>query len=352
MRFDLLRPDDERWSSFLSRTEHDIYHLPAYCSLLADERKADARACYGQSHKSALLVPLLIERLPEQLKLSPELRDAKSPDGYPGPLCLGNASDVASSFPDLMAFLRERQIVTCFLRTHPTIGMQAQQFEAIGNVVERGRTIGIPLKATYEETLLEMRQSHRYEIRRAIASGYKTVCDRWELLPRFVSLYRSLMDRVDAADTYRYSDRYFHDLRDTIGDSAHIAFVIAADGSPVAGALFTHRGDIVQYHLAASDPRFAADAVQKLVIDALIRYGLNHGAAIIHLGGGVGAGSDTLLQFKAGFSQSDFPYRTIELTPDPEGCRAANEAWSRLTGMDHGETGFFPAYRAPLKSVV
>ena len=78
------------------------------------------------------------------------------------------------------------------------------------------------------------RQSHRYEIRKVRERGYHTVVDEWSHLPAFVKFYRSLMDNVQAAPTYRYSDSYFENLGPMIEDSVHLMVVLSEDGKPVA----------------------------------------------------------------------------------------------------------------------
>jgi lipid II:glycine glycyltransferase (peptidoglycan interpeptide bridge formation enzyme) len=293
------------------------------------------------------MVPLLIDRLPEALGLPADLKDARSPDGYPGPLFVGAPTEIRAALHDLMAFLRSERITTCFIRAHPLFGLETEAFEEIGSVVDRGWTVQIVLDSSYEQIVQRMRYDHRSQIGRALEAGYSVAFDRWDLLPEFVSLYRALMDRVDAAGPYRFSDGYFERYRAVIGDSAHIAVALAPDGRPTAGALFTLCCGVLQYHLAAGDRRFAKHAVSKLVIDGLVRFGLDHRAKTLHLGGGVGARSDSLLKFKQGFSRSELDYRTIHLIPDEAANREAEEAWKAQNGGDRTHPDFFPLYRAP-----
>jgi hypothetical protein len=100
----------------------------------------------------------------------------------------------------------------------------------------------------------------------------------------------------------------------------------------------------MQYHLAAGDPIFSRDAVQKIVVDGIIRWGLQQGAEQFHLGGGVGASSDSLLRFKLGFGGAELPYHTIRIVCDPDAVARATEAWKRRS-KDAPTSDFFPAYR-------
>ena len=303
-------------------------------------------ACYGESSTSSFLLPLLLDKLPGNLGLPADLQDGQSPDGYPGPLFVGDPASTASALSALKSFLRNERIVTCFIRVHPLQGLAPDAFRSVGEVVQRGYTIPIPLDTPYREIQRNMRRDHRRDIRTAASRGYRTVFDDWDLLPEFVRLYRELMERVDAAEVYRYSDDYFAGLRGTLGESAHLAFVVNPAGAPAAGTIFTMCSGIVQYHLAVSDPAFKKDAPQKLVVDSLIRWGMNHGARVVHLGGGVGAKDDTLLDFKSGFSRYKLAYHTIHITSDPDAAERARIAWVNLYGSEPPDPGFFPIYRA------
>ncbi|MGA7306507.1 MAG: GNAT family N-acetyltransferase [Rhodothermales bacterium] len=346
MHFTLIEPQDPRWTSFLAGTAHDVYHKPGYVRLLARERQMQPYACIGGSDTAGFFLPLLISRIPEKLGLETDLRDAQSPDGYPTPLFAGDPASLPETLRSLMSFLRHERIITAFIRTHPLLGIAPHDFEEIGDVVERGHTVAILLDAPYDEILLRMRQGHRYEIRRALERGYRTSIDQWDLFPHFVRFYRQLMDRVDATESYRFSDAYFRDFRKALGDSAHLVVAETRDGAPAAAALFTETGGLIQYHLAAGDPAFESDAVQKVAVDGIIRWGLKHLASTVHLGGGVGARDDSLLHFKAGFGEEKRTYSTIHLAPDPPAAGRAEDAWRAFHGGLAPQSGFFPAYRS------
>lgn len=348
MRFSLIDPGDWRWTSFLERSEHDVYHRPEYATLLGEERRMEPCACFGESEDGAFLMPLLTAPLPAGLNLSSGLRDARSPDGYPGPLCTGGQSLLSAVRSELAAFLRSEHIVTCFVRFHPALRSCEGHLAEEDDIVTRGETIALHLDQPYESIRAGMRSGHRSEIRQAIAKGFEVVYDRWDDLPRFVAWYRQLMDRVDAAPVYRFSDRYFEGLKRLLGEFVHLITVVDGKGVPAGGALFTRTGGLMQYHLAATDPAFAQEAVQKLVVDGLIRWGIEKGAQVLHLGGGVGARDDSLLDFKAGFGGSRLDYRTWEIVADPEMSELAVAALIVQRDGARLDEGFFPPYRAPV----
>jgi len=305
-------------------------------------------ACIGRSAEETLLLPLLIGRIPDELGLPAGTLDACSPDGYPGLLYAGAEATLPVILKELVDFLESRGVISCFLRSHPVLGGSVKAFGSTATVVEHAPTVCIPLEGTLDDIRRRMRQGHRYEILKGLEAGYDVRFDDWNLLPVFRAQYNVLMDRVDATDTYRFSDRYFEQFAARVDGSAHLATVLSPEGEPAAGSIFTSCGGILQYHLAASDPRFGKDAVQKLVVDSLVGWGLERGADVLHLGGGVGARDDSLLQFKSGFGGKLTPYRTFHWVCNRELVDKADEAWRGLAGQPASMPTFFPLYRAPL----
>ncbi len=305
-------------------------------------------ACLGRSSDRTLFLPLLLADVPEELGLPAGMIDARSPDGYPGLLFDGEPATLPAILPELVHFLESQRVISCFLRSHPLLGASADTFRSIGHVVEHAPTVGIGLTRSIENLRADMRHGHRYEIGRALEAGFSVRFDDWDLLPAFRDQYNALMDRVDASVAYRFSNRYFDRFADSVDGTAHMATVLSPSGEPAAGSLFTSCDGIVQYHLAASDPRFGKDAVQKVSVDGIIGWALEHGAEWLHLGGGVGARDDSLLRFKSGFGGTPFPYHTVNLVCNPDRVEQADRAWMRRAGHPSAIPSFFPLYRAPI----
>src|SRR5204863_2673190 len=111
------------------------------------------------------------------------------------------------------------------------------------------------------------------------------------------------MHRVAARENYSFSLAYFHNLREALGPLLQIASVVSPQGEVAAAALFTECCGIVQYHLSGADERFLRLAPTKLLLDDVRYWAKERGNRLFHLGGGLGAASDSLFDFKAGFSR-------------------------------------------------
>jgi hypothetical protein len=74
------------------------------------------------------------------------------------------------------------------------------------------------------------------------------------------------------------------------------------------------------------------------------------GNEVLHLGGGVGGGKDSLYHFKAGFSKQTHTFLTLRLIIDEEKYRHLLELRAKSLNREVEEllsTNFFPAYRCP-----
>ena len=336
----LLAVDAPQWASFLREVPHDFYHLPAYVALSAAQEHGVARALYVEDGARSLLVPLIVRDIPGS-----DGRDATSPYGYPGPLVCGtdDAGFMAQALSAGMATLREVGIVTLFVRLHPLLNASAP--EGGGEVVLHGDTVSVDLTLPEQTLWAQMRRNHRRDITKAVRSGFVARIDRdFEQYRAFKLLYRATMDRLSASPFYFFGDAYFDALREALGDRLHLCLVEKGDAIAAAGLLIG-TGGIMQYHLMGTDEAFASGEPSKLMVHHAVGWAKARGYRSLHVGGGVGGATDSLLHFKAGLSPVRHPYRTLRVVLDEAEYRRLVAACDPdLDPDDLG--GYFPAYRA------
>lgn len=86
----------------------------------------------------------------------------------------------------------------------------------------------------------------------------------------------------------------------------------------------------------------------KLLIHAAGGWYRQQGVKTLHLGGGLGAGNDSLFQFKAGFSKKRALFHTCRIILNKDRYDALTAMHQKQTGLAQKEaTDYFPAYRAP-----
>jgi lipid II:glycine glycyltransferase (peptidoglycan interpeptide bridge formation enzyme) len=177
--------------------------------------------------------------------------------------------------------------------------------------------------------------------------------DDWTRYSEFGRLYRQTMARIGANETYLFTDEYFKNLKDALGDQLHLCCVLSPDSRVAASALFTIVGGIMQYHLSASAPEFQRLAPTKLMLHFARLWGKAQGCTILHLGGGVGGREDKLFEFKAGFSRGRMPFYTIRMIVNERRYAALIlRAGLPLDPEADLQAAYFPPYHRdlPLKS--
>ena len=335
----LLSVDDPAWGAFLDASVHDFYHLPAYVALVAEQERATPCALLVERGAAKMLLPLCVR------PIAGGGQDATSPYGYPGPLVHGteDPSFLDEAFAEGVRCLAADGIVSLFVRLHPLLNPRSPS--RIGEIVEHGETVAIDLTCPPEELWRQTRSDHRREINRSARAGHQvTVVNDQVHLDVFKRLYRETMARRSADSYYFFGDGYFDRLADALGDRLNIG-MLTIGGEVAAMELLVETCGIVEGHLAASDARYAEHAPGKALVHNVRAWAASRGDRWLHLGGGVGAASDSLFAFKAGFSRLRFPFRTLRvILIEKEYLRlvAARDARRDPARSD----GFFPWYRA------
>lgn len=360
MRCDFFGPESNLWSRFLTDAPHDFYHLPKYVAFSAHDRMSapDANgkplafhAEDDQGHR--LLVTLVVRPLPACCESPKPLFDAITPYGYASPLVINQGRGPIEPFLDnaiaeLCKGLRQQNIVSVFVRSHPTLLIPHEPLRKSGSLVQHGQTICVDLTLPQEELWHQTRAGHRSEINRARKKGFTVeIQDDWKEFDKFFLAYTETMQRVGASAHYFFPREYFDQLRQAIGEVLHLA-ICHKDGEFACGGIFAEVCGLVQYHLSGTSEEFHSQYPTKVMLDSVRTWAKERGNKTLHLGGGYGGTEDSLFQFKAGFSHLRAPFYTWRLISDPETYQSLCRQWEARTGKKaSAPDGFFPAYRAP-----
>lgn len=327
------------WAAVLQRCPHDCYHLPGWMRAAEFGDGGKARAVYATDGEQELLVPII------RRQVDAEAWDAVSPYGYGGPIVShGVPRDfIDAALSAIVDRLRETGCVSWFIRLHPLLNADWQS--SVGEVVEQGMTVSVDLAKSEAQHWRETRRSHRQNIVRAAEAGVTVRIDRdVDALPIFVRLYNQTMRRLDAAPSYCFDERYYEVLVAETG--ANLRLFLAEEAGQIIGAtLFSVAwgAGIMQAHLFGMDQRYLHRHPCKIITQAARNWGRERGLKRLHLGGGVGGSpSDSLFNFKKGFSPDTHVFRTQRVIVDPPRYMAlCGGNASTLSDM----RGYFPAYR-------
>jgi hypothetical protein len=347
-----LSSNDRRWASILHHTAHDFYHLPCYAQLAAEWEGGTATAFCTSVASQSLLIPLVIRAIPDSEGVGAGLFDAVSPYGYAGPLVSAGASEtgIQDAFDRFVQSGRNQGLVTSFLRMHPLLGTWGTLLPLRNRAIEtvdHGFTVSVDLTVEEESLDRKLRRDHRRNIRLLVANGFRACVDEWSDYPVVQEIYRETMVRLGAADHYIFDGTYFSNLRKCLGPSLHICTIVDAAGKVVSAGLFSVHGTISQYHLSGTVEASLSEAPSKLLVREMRNWAKRAGAKVFHLGGGVGAGRDSLFMFKHGFSTDEHKFHTVRVVHDELMYRELKKRWL----IERGRTSFpdptfFPLYRS------
>lgn len=357
MHAEFIGPDDQRWLRLLERMHHDVYQLPQYNVVAGHYEGGEPVAFVAESGTSALLMPLLIRSLPTDLDAQLDGWDATTGYGYSGPVTTPGMPDtmVSEALGCFRELASQRGLVSAFIRMHPLFSPPIAVLERFGTVVKHGPVIYVDLTKRVEEWWVETRSDHRRNIARLLRLGYSAEMDDWTGYSSFRAIYRNTMRRLSASPFYHFSDEYFDELRQKLGDALHLCTVRAPNGDIAASGLFLLAGRIAEYHLGGTEESHFHLAPSKLMLDFARRWAKERGASVLNLGGGFGGTVGSLQHFKTGFSKSEADFHTVRIVFDEQRyarLSAAGRALRSENGSVDASDDFFPAYRRPLHASV
>jgi hypothetical protein len=340
--------DRRAWTAVLGRCRHDVHQLPRYVELEARRLGGRPAAVVIDEPEGAALLPVILRELPSAL--GPGL-DASSPYGYPAPVFGSRAPGFAHAAVDAMvSALRERSVVSAFVRLHPLLDAPLAELERHGQLVDHGPTVWIDLSADEATQWAEHRSTHRNLIRRARREGLRVrFDDAFAELDAFFEVYAQTMVRVEARWS-EFGRAYLHELAAALGERGFLALV-EDRGQVVAGGVFTRCGGLVQYHLSGTASAWQRASPSRLLLDEVRRRSIALGDRCMHLGGGVGAREDPLYRFKRGFSRQRGRFHSWRVIVDELAYAKLVARWVALGGDPTGRAELFPRYRAPVGGV-
>jgi hypothetical protein len=350
-------PLDERatdWDDLLAAMpvrQQDVYFGSAY--LLLWQRNGDGRAhgAVFRHGKTRVLYPFLLRPLSEVAWLGDEWSDhsdIQTPYGYGGPLVSRASGDERGLRLFRQAFAewcREHNVVSEFVRFHPLLDTHLGM-EPFLDVRRANTTVWCRTDCTTGERLQNLSSSTRRGVRKARAAGLEPrVEDDPGAYREFATLYRATMERRGASPYYLFEDRYFEDFRELLGPAQSL-LTVRHEGKLAAGAVFMRSQPFIHYHLGASDADLLPMRPNNLLFFEAMTWGCSRGQVAMHLGGGYQAGDD-LFRFKSGFSPLRASFYVGRAVHDAEAYEFACAAREGTAGK-LADTGYFPAYRAPL----
>jgi len=356
MNIQVIGLSDSLWLETLEKLRHDIYHLPEYLYLESVRYNAVAEAILIAEDDKIFFMPYLLRRCDDifdQSLTTQEVFDVVSPYGYPGILLSDKAASTKEfldlAINQLISAWGAKKVCSAFFRLHPILNSGFKDFLSPDICNLNGETVSVNLNLSEAEIWSQTRPEHRTSINKLKRSGMiARMVPFQEYISEFISLYYETMDRVGAGRSYYFDDEYFSHFS-KLGEKVHLCIVELEDKITCSG-IFTECCGIIQYHLGGTRNEFFKQAPSKLMFDYIRFWAKERGNEVLHLGGGVGGGKDSLYHFKAGFSKQTHTFLTLRLIINKEKYRHLLELRAKSLNTEVEEllsTNFFPAYRCP-----
>jgi serine/alanine adding enzyme len=299
-----------------------------------------------EAFDGAWQVPLIVRRLSNGTK------DAISPYGYSGVYASPSLSQfqIREAWSDTVTTLQKLGVISVLLRHSPLVP-QASDLPGLRSIISGHPTIVLEA-ADSDSAWTGMASTCRTWIRKALKNGYTGAvrpASSQELAPGgdFRRLYEQTMQRLGAARLYFFSDDYYTELLDGLGENLLIAEVQDKTGSPVSSALLMRHAHILHYHLSGSSPDDARMGTNNLMIWTATQFAIDQGLRQFHLGGGLDT-RDSLFRFKHTFGGRELEYDVSGLIINPELYRVQTVNRAREIGTTSERllaSDYFPAYR-------
>ena len=335
--FKILSLDQkDRWNTIVrSMNRYDFYHLAEYHQL---EHSGQSLLLHFSSKKTSLALPVILRPID-----GTEYNDLTSVYGYAGPLSdqeNPNEQAVRDFQKELLYFFDCQKVVSGFARLHPLFNNQEFLLSGLGEIVDTNQTVGIDLSLSEQEQKRQYSRSLKNQINRLKRRNIIVKkAQTHEEIDLFFEIYSETMRRVNASGMYFFPKDYFYRFIEELPSAIFLAYY---EEKAISGSLFTTCNSIVQAHLNATRDEYLRWSPLKLVLDSIRKYSIETNEKILHLGGGVTGGNDSLFQFKARFSDLRFSFKTWRYIHN-------KEVYDRLVSgkyMDQIlQSSFFPLYR-------
>jgi hypothetical protein len=350
MNSHILDLSNPLWIETLQRIRHDIYQLPSYIALESRRHGQIPEAILIEEGDKVFFVPYLLSLCEEAINTF----DAKSPYGYPGILLSEaarlNPEFVAVALQRFKQILQAKNVCSIFLRMHPILNQDFDQIFPPHTFTPNGKTVSVDLRIPPAQLWTNTRKGHKSNINRCKRLGMvASMVAVGEYLQDFSNIYQETMRRVSASNVYYSFDYvYYQELWNSLGDRLHLC-IVEYENEIASAGLYTEVGGMVQAIFGGTKDKFMHLSPSSLETDCVRYWASERSNEFLHLGGGVGGASDSLYDFKAGFSQLTHDFYTMRLIINPEkyDVLVQNRAQNFDTTMQALlGSNFFPAYRA------
>lgn len=291
--------DAEEWNRLLSEIgTDDVYFSPKYLKINETIMKGVSE-CFVYAYDGETFLYPYIRRPIRELNYF----DITTPYGFGGYVKVKSASRASADRINdaFRQFCKETRIVCEFIRFHPLFDNHGFIHDRDLEVTNHQPVVFLD----YDQENFALRRALTKEalkkIKMAERNQLEVIVDiSWHHYQDFIKLYWQTMKFRQASDFYRFSNRFFQDLKELLNNKSLL--LIASYQRKIIGGLLILFDTVFAYNfLSCSDYVYNKLGTNDLLQYRALEWAYNNGFKSFLLGGGL-KGEDSLFNFKAKFS--------------------------------------------------
>lgn len=321
----------------------DIFYLPEWAALNQVMDHGVADSFLYLSDLGCVLYPFIKRKVDIALSDIPYY-DLVTPFGYNGPCIIESKEGfrqqlVADFDASFRKYCFENHIIAEYVRFSPWLN-NVEDFRQIYNLKISDITVHVDLSGP-DFFMDEFTSGGRNNVRKAQKYGLCVGFDYdGHSLSELEHLYNAMVDSHKIPSYYTFRHDYLVGLFDRMKSHVFIMNVLK-EGTCVSSSIFLHHGESMYQHILANDPEYLHLNVSSLTIYEACKWGKEHGAKNLQLGGGgKGDNAANLIRFKKNFTRKG-------ILPLYVGYRVLDDAIYNLLLQKCGfcNNNYFPQYR-------
>jgi hypothetical protein len=285
--------------SFLEKL--DIYYQPEFLACDAHMQGGHYEIAVYSEGDDLWVYPYIVLPIPNS-----DYFDLSSPYGYAGPVASSESIFEAAEKAFMAEIASRKNVVTEFVRYHYKYNERRFFEQKITNLLNR-RVVVLQTKDREQIWMESFSGTNRNLVRKLQKEGYT-----WRVsvfaeqdVKAFQQAYQANMVHSGATDFYFFSDSFFLDLIQALGDKLLFAKV-EKDGIVYASALFFISGNLATYYLSARNLEFPKVPASNLLLSEMAFWCVDHKIEALNFGGGLSLDeNDYLFKFKSNFSKEN-----------------------------------------------
>ncbi len=310
----LTTSEYEKWNFYLKQIPYgtqDIFYTPEYYKIYENNGDGKAYCFVLNDSRNTILYPYLLNKINDLgYILNKTYYDIQGAYGYNGVLSSTDDQSFINNFNAAFSeYCIDNDIIAEFTRFNPIIKNELFSKNYLDIKFNR-KTVYVDLKDDYSEIYKNFASSVKSNIKKAISNNLsvKIFQNTFPCKMSFIEMYEKTMKRVNSSQYLLFNREYFED---TFRELKVIHFVEFKENIPIASAICLSHNKYLHVHFEASNIEYQQLRPNDLLIDDIIKFGIENEYSILHLGGGrTTNGDDALLRFKKKFSIKNLDFFT------------------------------------------